>query len=95
MLSERKTSQIFLEFQKNMVSEIKKLHQTTGTVKYKFPLLMVENAAECISDCVFSYPQPDGGLLKVETHTVSWVLHHSKYKLCMMDNEVALLFYCL
>jgi hypothetical protein len=27
--------------------------------------------------------------------TLSWVLHHSKYKLCLMDNEVALFIYCL
>jgi hypothetical protein len=36
---------------------------------------MVENAAECIPDCVFSYPQPDGGLLKAKTCTVRVCTH--------------------
>ena len=44
----------------------------------------IKNAAEYISDCVFSYPRPDGGLLKAETSTVSWMLHHLKYKLCLI-----------
>ena len=48
-----------------------------------------------VHQTVFSYPQPDGSLLKAKTCTVSWMLHHSKYKPRLMNNEVALLFYCL